>query len=340
MKLHSKFLFILSALVMTTQAQPVFVEGVSLESGWYDCNKKQKWSWEAKPPSYYDGGFPDDSAMCWAHAASNVLQWWQDAQDPSLIPADAPDGKSDTALSFYATVQGKLGQQRIDDPLYVQQLAIFKDIAKNWDNTGGKVMQAYNWYFNGGSLSSIEGTLRNPDSGGYYSDLGLVMNGNTSPLFTSFTFNDSFTQTQIIDTLVGYIDNNYGTTLSLASKVGGGHAVTMWGYEIIGDDFFVYLTDSDDGQHALIKQKVVFTDTKWAYLTACDGDTPVYEEEWVTDLYDSAKISINGVEQTIQGILLSEAQAFTAPMLTVPEPASTSMGLLALAGLAARRRRK
>ncbi|MBE6418155.1 MAG: PEP-CTERM sorting domain-containing protein [Akkermansiaceae bacterium] len=339
MKLTCKFLFILSTLAMTAQAEPVFVDGVSMETGWYDCNKKQKWSWQAFPPSYYNKEvFPDDLSMCWAHAASNVLQWWQDAQAPSLIPATAPNGKSDTAVSFYATVPDKVGSQRIDDPLYVQQLAIYKDIAKNWENTGGKVMQAYNWYFNGGKLDTIEGTLKNPNSGGYYADLGLVMTGNTSPLFTSFTFNDSFTRAEIIDTLVRFIDNNYGTTLSLASKEGG-HAVTMWGYEQVGEDFFVYLTDSDDAQHALIKQKVVFSDTKWAYLTACDGDTPVYTEQWVTDLYGYANITINGVEQEIQGIMLSEAQAFMAPRLSIPEPASATLSLLALCGLAARRRR-
>ncbi len=339
MKLPCKILFILSALAMTAQAEPVFVDGVSLETGWYDCNKKQKWSWQAYPSSYYDNEkFPSDLSMCWAHAASNVLQWWQDAQDPSLIPATAPNGSSDTAVSFYATVPGKIGLQKIDDPLYVQQLAIYKDIAKNWANTGGKVMQAYNWYFNGGKLDTIEGTLLNPDSGGYYADLGLVMSGATSPLFTSFTFNDSFTQAEVINTLSGFIDNNYGTTLSLASKEGG-HAVTMWGYELSGEDFFVYLTDSDDAQHALIKQKVVFSDTKWVYLTACDGDTPVYTEEWVTDLYGYANITINGEEQTIQGIMLSEAQAFMAPRLSVPEPATATLCMLACCGLAARRRR-
>ncbi len=336
MKLQSAFLFSMCALTLAAHAQPVFVEGVSLDGGWYDCNKTTKWNWQAtsKPTGYYSSGdwILDDSAMCWAHAASNILQWWQDGQ-ASALPAVAPNGASNTAVSYYASGSW-IGQKLVDDPLYVQQLAIFKAIGKNWANTGGKSVQAYNWYFNGGKLDAYGGTLNNADSGGYFKDLGLVMNpdGYTSPLFTTYTFNDSFTRDVIIDTLTGYIDSDYGTTLSVVSSAGG-HAITMWGYEMSNDEFFVYLTDSDDYQHALFKQKVIFSDNKWAYLTACDGDTAVYTE--------TQTASFNGVEQTFQGIMLSEAQAFMGPtLLSVPEPTTATLSLLALTALLARRRRK
>lgn len=334
MDLPSKVLFSLCALSFAAQAQPVFVEGVSLDEGWYDSNKKSKWNWQAKPNGYYyPDVWPDDLSMCWAHAATNVLQWWQDGQASAYVPPAAPNGASDTAKPFYAAIPGTLGQQLVNDPLYVQQLAIFKDIAKNWGNTGGKSVQAYNWYFNGGKLDAYGGTLSNASSGGYFKDLGLVMNpdGYTSPLFTTFTFNDNFTKNEIIDTLTGYIDSDYGTTLSVIG-VSGGHAITMWGYEMSNDEFFVYLTDSDDYQHALIKQKVIFADNKWAYLTACDGDEAVYTE--------TQTAYIDGVEQTFQGIMLSEAQAFMGPSLNVPEPTTATLSLLALAALAARRRRQ
>lgn len=336
MKLQSAFLFSMCVLTLAAHAQPVFVEGVSLDGGWYDCNKTTKWNWQAtsKPTGYYSSGdwILDDSAMCWAHAASNILQWWQDGQ-ASALPAVAPNGASNTAVPYYASGSW-IGQKLVDDPLYVQQLAIFKAIGKNWGNTGGKSVQAYNWYFNGGKLDAYGGTLINSDSGGYFKDLGLVMNpdGYTSPLFTTFTFNDSFTRDVIIDTLTGYIDSDYGTTLSVVSSAGG-HAITMWGYEMSNDEFFVYLTDSDDYQHALFKQKVIFSDNKWAYLTACEGDTAVYTE--------TQTAYFNGVEQTFQGIMLSEAQAFMGPtLLSVPEPTTATLSLLALTALVARRRRK
>lgn len=336
-KLQSAFFLSMCALTLSAHAQPVFVEGVSLDGGWYDCNKTTKWTWQAtsKPTGYYSSGdwILDDSAMCWAHAASNILQWWQDGQ-ASALPAVVPNGASNTAVPYYSTVPGKVGMQRIDDPLYVQQLAIFKAIGKNWGSTGGKSVQAYNWYFNGGKIDAYGGTLLNADSGGYFKDLGLVMNpdGYTSPLFTTYTFNDNFTRDVIIDTLTGYIDSDYGTTLSVVSSAGG-HAITMWGYEMSNDEFFVYLTDSDDYRHALFKQKVIFSDNKWAYLTACEGDTAVYTE--------TLTASFNGVEQTFQGIMLSEAQAFMGPsLLSIPEPTTATLSLLALAALVARRRRK
>lgn len=42
-----------------------FAEGVTTEKGWYDVNKVGR-------------GENGDINMCWAAAASNILQWWQD----------------------------------------------------------------------------------------------------------------------------------------------------------------------------------------------------------------------------------------------------------------------
>lgn len=108
MKLQSAFLFSMCTLTLAAHAQPVFVEGVSLDGGWYDCNKTTKWNWQAsKPTGYYSSGdwILDDSAMCWAHAASNILQWWQDGQ-ASALPAVAPNGASNTAVPYYASGTG------------------------------------------------------------------------------------------------------------------------------------------------------------------------------------------------------------------------------------------
>lgn len=41
----------LAALLLpgTLHAAPVFLENVSESGGWYDCNKKTKWTWGTKP---------------------------------------------------------------------------------------------------------------------------------------------------------------------------------------------------------------------------------------------------------------------------------------------------
>lgn len=116
-------------------AVPVFLENVSESSGWYNCNKKTKWDWGSisnRPSEYYK--LPLDSQLCWAAAASNVLQWWQDTRsdrDPAT-----PNGKSAT----YAAMPE------------VGQLAIYYTIANNWTDAGGSVEQAYNWWFNGSTF--------------------------------------------------------------------------------------------------------------------------------------------------------------------------------------------
>lgn len=82
----------LSLLPEPSCATPVFLENVSESGGWYDCNKKAKWDWGSKPgsidpsiqvpvrpPEY--SSLPVDSQLCWAAAASNVLQWWQVRDD-------------------------------------------------------------------------------------------------------------------------------------------------------------------------------------------------------------------------------------------------------------------
>lgn len=64
-------------------AAPVFLENVSESGGWYDCNKKTKWTWGTKPdpfnplnppvsarPSVWSS-LPLDTQLCWAAAASN-----------------------------------------------------------------------------------------------------------------------------------------------------------------------------------------------------------------------------------------------------------------------------
>lgn len=123
----------------TLHAAPVFLENVSESGGWYDCNKKTKWTWGTKPhptnplnppvsarPTEWLY-LPYDQNICWAAAASNVLQWWQDTR--SNLKSTTPNGKSAT----------------YDVMPQVAQLAIYQTISTNWTNSGGSVEQAYNW---------------------------------------------------------------------------------------------------------------------------------------------------------------------------------------------------
>lgn len=327
------------SLLATAYATPTFVSGVTESSGWYDCNKKMKWNWSAKPTVYYTT-MQDDLSMCWAHAASNILQWWQDRQNPSYIPTGTPNGASSTAYVFTTGIG--VSYKEHTDLLYVQQLAIFQDMAANWGNVGGSTKQAYNWFFNGGNIPGSQSGPISSESGAYWSDLGLTMNadGVTSPLFTSETFSDNFQRPYVYNTLQSYVDQSYGITLSIfvnMKDTGGNislgrHAITMWGYEYDeSGDMIVYLTDSDDLKHTLFKQKVSVADNNYVYLTSLDGENAVYDASWEAS-FDGEVVQFNGAQ-------LFEVQALTAPILNVPEPSSSILTLLGGLVLLRRRRR-
>lgn len=330
------------SLLATAYAAPTFVSGVTESSGWYDCNKRAGWVWEGgkTPPQFYSY-VVDDSKLCWAHAASNILQWWQDKQPSNLIPNGTPNGLASTATPYTAS-SGLVGSTKTYyDTLYVQQLAIFQDMVANWGNVGGSTKQAYNWFFNGGNIPGSQSGPISSESGAYWSDLGLTMNadGVTSPLFTSETFSDNFQRPYVYNTLQSYVDQSYGITLSIFVNMKdtegnislGRHAITMWGYEMDGEDMIVYLTDSDDLKHTLFKQKVSVADNNYVYLTSLDGENAVYDASWEAS-FDDEVVQFNGAQ-------LYEVQALTAPILNVPEPSSSILTLLGGLVLLRRRRR-
>lgn len=329
----------LAALLLpgALHAAPVFLENVSESGGWYDCNKKTKWTWGTKPhptnplnppvsarPNEWLY-LPYDQNICWAAAASNVLQWWQDTR--SDLKSATPNGKSATH----------------DVMPQVAQLAIYQTISTNWTNSGGSVEQAYNWWINGGMLdtTAYPSLSTTTASGGYWKELGLTVPQSSSggavdnPLFSAYSFWDGDTRSGVYQKLTNSINNNWGTTLTVGEE-GRGHAITMWGYDTDEDDnLVIYLTDSDDYAVGMFRQKVVvndYTDENGLshcdiYLTSMDGENDVY--------------SYNYEEAGLTGIRLGEIQSFTAPLgdLRIPEPGS---GILFLGGsfLALSRRRR
>ena len=325
-RFFSLALLALFLLPETLHATPVFLENVSESGGWYDCNKKTKWKWGSgsmtdRPSGYYSPDNPVDSQLCWAAAASNVLQWWQNTR--SDLSPTTPNGKSST--------YGNMPE--------ACQLRIYQTLATSWTDKGGSVEQAYNWWFNGGMLPSAfygtDSTIRdNPSSeGGYWKELNLTVTydkwgtPDNTPLFNSYTFWEGDTRDGIYSVLKNSINNNWGTTLSIG-EYGTGHAITMWGYDMDADgNLIIYLTDSDDYALGMFRQKVIVDDEKHIYLTSVDGENNVY--------------GYNYGEAGLTGTRLGELQSFTAPLgdLRIPEPGT---GILSLCGvfLAVSRRRR
>ncbi len=346
-------------------AAPVFLEGVSEESGWYDVNKNSKWFTGGSPSStVYDNGvtrdpqytpaslsayynysgdqfggyrmyYSGDFSMCWAASAANTLQWWQDRKaEYTALPTDVPNGYSPTHL--YPKLEN-VAQLAIYQNLYTH--FSYQEAGVRMAGIPGKTFAGWDWWFNGytpavaqmGDAYGIAAT----DAGGYWKDEGLytqlTQNGNAytneSTLFSVGLVNKD----DYVEQLTRPILNGQASSLTLqgSSDYSNGHAVTLWGFEQAEDGLYLYLTDSDDYYHGLVKYKL-----------STDGERVLLS---TTDTHPEITLA-NGSPafSTLNGLAVAEVYALKAPYQpgnSIPEPATTALGLLALAAFGSRRRR-
>ena len=239
--------------VTSTGKTIVFAEGVSLTSGWYDVNKKAE-------------GNNGDINMCWAAAASNMIQWWQDryvAAGKSL-PSTAVTGPGTKTHGSYGPYE----------------LALMDIFHSDWDNSkGGNPEQAIPWYFEGklygGEFASAGSQAAPKTDGGYWKNQWsniepYIYRGYKHDLFPSqypqmytYCYNNyylwgdgsSLTGTNRLKYFTDLVVQSFqrgmaAMTISLSSNIASlHHAVTLWGYEIdnaTGLLTRVWVTDSDD----------------------------------------------------------------------------------------------
>lgn len=175
---------------------------------------------------YAAGGYYDadksggDSAMCWAAAASNVLAWsgWGDLNPDSALGNGNDEG------------------------------VVFDYVKDNWLNIDGQAQDLWQWWFYGDGI--IDATSANGlEASSTYGGLP----GYTATDYLSYYHEQSFyspTSGPTDADVRGFIDNDWGTVISLQYGSSQGHAVTLWGYDIIdSNSMTLYMTDSDrDGQ--------------------------------------------------------------------------------------------
>lgn len=256
-------LCVLLALVgaWAAQAELTIVSGNVYDVGKYSKSTDPK----LRLGDIYVG--PDDSAMCWAAAAANVIQYWQD----TYIDC-ADEGK--TVPNGYADDQYYL-------PAGTGSLQVYDYIFDKWYNNGGNPINVFQWWFQGayhfpsGMILNQRyyksgSSLKNDtvESAGFFTDVfGASVYNNVFPSLEGVTFNsarirynkDKETPTEestpTLDYLQDFIKQAFtregqAVALSMVAENGDAHAITCWGYEehdgVITD---LILSDSDDKKY-------------------------------------------------------------------------------------------
>jgi len=194
---------------------------------WCDAEKLPPDTWGDPPGT-------GDDFMCWAGAASNVLEWtgW------GLV-----DGMTNTDEMFQ----------------------YFQD---HWTDWGGLMVFGWDWWFDG--TNNSQGPTWEANG---WSQVDVPGGG----FFPEETFSDYYHEqgdaTLALSAIDEYLHAGYGTTIGIFTDSGGGHAITVWGYNYQPDDpsnyLGIWVTDSDDNKSssdppdALHYYEVQYTSGRW-----------------------------------------------------------------------------
>lgn len=299
-----------SGFTGTQWAHGVFEKEPGVMEGWYDINKKDNTT-----GAVYDN-------MCYVASAVNLITWWQNGEYGKKLTSSAPKALNqiwDTYVNAAASVDPEMWQD------------------------GGETLSAVNWWISGvyypdttkadelaryyedsdvlGPESELLLTLPHA-SGYYYDDYGLTQQDLGNFLQSNvWVYGDAFD----LD-FAEMLEDGVGITLNIESEGNpdSGHAITLWGasYED-GELKSIWLTDSDDFG--------VSTDPRLfeVEVELVEGENGEIEKILFAEGYYAEGYHITSVHAM-------DATA-SANWRLVPEPATATLSLLALAALAARR---
>ncbi len=336
--------------------------GVNAETGevegWYDAEKNDR------------EGDADDN-MCYAASASNIIAWWQDNYSAMASPG-APKALNGAAGIWDSFVQSNQDVEAGGDPLSAINWWL-TGVYEPADSEGALLPKAetdvWNRYYLpydevaeaaegndeyfSGALSNFE-MAGKPFNGYYYDEYGLTQQDMADFLVTAWEGDDATESGTTHSTLTmgdinvdadgdteSIYDIPFATILDespIALAIYSekpfeemdeplAHALTLWGVEFDeeGNLLSIWLTDSDDEEEALFNMSVVM-----------DGEADrIYLGE---KLADGSYTSAYGADVFIVGVYAINSSV-AANWQLVPEPATATLSLLALAAMATRRRR-
>lgn len=339
-------------------AQGVGVNAAGEVEGWYDAEKT------------VEEGDADDN-MCYAASAANIISWWQDNYS-EVASQDAPKELKGTGGIWDSFVQSNRNQEAGGDPLSAINwwlTGVFEPADSEGNiisETGTEVWNRFylpyddvaedatedDEYFTG-AISNFE-IAGKPFNGYYYDQYGLTQQDLADFLVTAWegdvpsesgTTHSTLTMGDInvgadgdIETIydIPFVELLEESPIALAiysvepyedAEDPLAHALTLWGVEFDEDGNLesIWLTDSDDEEDRLFQMSVVMDEeTDKIYLGEKQTDGSYYCG-YGNDVFIIGVYAINS--------------SLSANWQLVPEPATATLSLLALAALAARRRR-
>lgn len=272
------------------------------------------------------GAMSASAAEVWAPGVSSTAGWYD------YHKTGSNDGyMADTAMCWAASASNiiawwqNLNRSAITSDI-PQNKEIFDTFRTIFTNGGGKAAYAYEWW--------VTGDWNAPDSEGWASidkgvtdDYPALANGG----FLQNVYNTALNPISIVDSsnnpyayseaVVNALHNGYALTLSTENS-GVAHAYTLWGaeYDITKNGYeltAVWLTNSDDilNKPDIFRQAVV-----------CE--------------YSEGKKQGSVHFTGNMGYTLSNVAGLRTELLSIPEPTSAALSMLALIGLAGKRRRR
>lgn len=300
--------------------------GVSKESGWNDINKT----------ILDDGEFAAmEDSMCYAASAANIIAWWQNGEWQDDANGFKPNPSAPNTLdSIWAQYVGNNANP--DDGGEALSAinwwisGIYEPLDKNnwWakedDELWERYYQSYGSVFDDDSTEQGSLTLKPLENNGYYYDqYGLTQSDLSALLQQVWVEEESANTSATSIDFKALLESGAALSLGVCDDDELAHALTLWGAEYDKDGNLVklWLTDSDDGD-------------KYAGETILGINVTIDKEN------DKIYLGLDyGENPYIAGVY-----AFNAPVTKswqmVPEPTTATLSLLALAALAARRRRK
>lgn len=313
------FFCVFFAGAMVSSADTAWLRGVCEAFGWTDYNKSES--------------NLDDDELCWAAAASNVIDWWQQQYK---VPDAAPVGEQIWETFKEMVVMDAGGSS----------LAAFQWWLTGIYNPTTSAEQARGyWGLNPGSPVALEND--SVPHGYYYDEYSNINNyiypGNEGSALSRFLTAEGG-NTMVVEALVGKLQAGSAVTLSLGSLGGSkklAHSVTLWGvdYELSGGEMTIsrlWLTDADDAQYGYNADEGLFSVGVERNRVGDGSGNYFYsfvtnDNDWYSDDYGTIYVESFSFYNT------EESDTWGIPL--VPEPATITCGLMALAALAARRRR-